>query len=59
MASVPNEVQDYSAEIGGNRLVALKELKKKRKKRSARQFVQRAFCYREHGEQAYTYTPPV
>jgi hypothetical protein len=28
-------------------------------RRSAKRFVQRASCYRKHGGQAYTYTPPV
>jgi len=28
-------------------------------RRFAKRFVQRASCYKEHGGQAYTYTPPV
>ena len=30
----------------------------KKKKRSAKRFVQRASCYREPGRRAYIYTPP-
>ena len=28
-------------------------------RRSARQFVQRVSCYRKHGGQIYTFTPPI